>query len=166
MATRIESLRRAKLVDEPLVRMIISEVWGLSAMETTKEEDFLGVDIKAMDTYGRLYFFDVKRNSSTRRKDGSFTFTYLNKLGIEYKYADKNLVFVDECNSCIYFIKGERLQEYVDDEKTQKIVSKYDASRFVSLPKIVLESLSYYTHVLRGFEIDYLNRNCDENLFT
>lgn len=159
----VKSYRRAKLVDEPLVRLLIHEIWGLNTVETTKDDDIRGVDIKAVDTWGNLYVFDVKRNSGSRyNKD--FTFTYINRLGIECNF-ERDFVFIDEYNCKVHFVHGDALCGYVYDEKTQKVVSKNDASRFVALPLSVIGSLSYYSHQLRDFEVQYLCRNRDENLF-
>lgn len=112
---------RAKLVDEPIVEMLLSHKYykaGIKFMKADLQSDFDGTDIVCYSN-GVKRFINVKRNSSKYFNSPNFSIAInKNKLNI---YNNTSYVFIDEVADCLYIVDGIDLVKY--------IIEKYDNVR-------------------------------------
>lgn len=112
---------RAKLVDEPIVEMLLSHKYykaGIKFMKADLQSDFDGADIICYAN-GVKRSINVKRNSSKYFNSPNFSIAInKNKLNV---YNNTSYVFIDEVSDCIYIVDGIDLVKY--------IIEKYDNVR-------------------------------------
>ena len=112
---------RAKLVDEPIVEMLLSHKYynaGIKFMKADLQSDFDGTDIICYSN-GMKRFINVKRNSSKYFNSPNFSIAInKNKLNV---YNNTSYVFIDEVADCLYIVDGIDLVKY--------IIEKYDNVR-------------------------------------
>ena len=112
---------RAKLVDEPIVEMLLSHKYykaGIKFMKADLQSDFDGTDIICYAN-GVKRSRNVKRNSSKYFKSPNFSIAInKNKLTV---YNNISYVFIDEVADCLYIVDGIDLVKY--------IIEKYDNVR-------------------------------------
>ncbi len=112
---------RAKLVDEPIVEMLISNKYynaGVKFMKADLQSDFNGTDIICYSN-GMKRSLNVKRNSSKYFNSPNFSIAInKNKLNV---YNNTSYVFIDEVADCLYIVDGIDLVKY--------IIEKYDNVR-------------------------------------
>ena len=112
---------RAKLVDEPIVEMLLSHKYykaGIKFMKADLQSDFDGTDIVCYAN-GMKRSINVKRNSSKYFNSPNFSIAInKNKLNI---YNNTSYVFIDEVADCLYIVDGIDLVKY--------IIEKYDNVR-------------------------------------
>lgn len=112
---------RAKLVDEPIVEMLLSNKYykaGIKFMKADLQSDFDGTDIVCYSN-GVKRSLNVKRNSSKYFNSPNFSITInKNKLNV---YNNTSYVFIDEVSDCLYIVDGIDLVKY--------IIEKYDNVR-------------------------------------
>lgn len=109
---------RAKLVDEPIVEMLLSHKYykaGIKFMKADLQSDFDGTDIICYAN-GVKRSLNVKRNSSKYFNSPNFSIAInKNKLNA---YNNTSYVFIDEVSDCLYIVDGMDLFKY--------IIEKYD----------------------------------------
>ena len=112
---------RAKLVDEPIVEMLLSHKYykaGIKFMKADLQSDFDGTDIICYAN-GMKRSINVKRNSSKYFNSPNFSIAInKNKLNV---YNNTSYVFIDEVADCLYIVDGIDLVKY--------IIEKYDNVR-------------------------------------
>ena len=112
---------RAKLVDEPIVEMLLAHKYfkaGIKFMKADLQSDFDGTDIICYSN-GVKRLLNVKRNSSKYFNSPNFSIAInKNKLDV---YNNTSYVFIDEVADCLYIIDGMDLFRY--------IIEKYDNVR-------------------------------------
>ena len=112
---------RAKLVDEPIVEMLLSNKYynaGIKFMKADLQSDFDGTDIICYAN-GMKRSINVKRNSSKYFNSPNFSIA-INKNKINV-YNNTSYVFIDEVADCLYIVDGIDLVKY--------IIEKYDNVR-------------------------------------
>lgn len=104
---------RAKLVDEPIVEMLLSHKYykaGIKFMKADLQSDFDGTDIICYAN-GMKRSINVKRNSSKYFNSPNFSIAInKNKLNV---YNNTSYVFIDEVSDCLYIVDGIDLVKYI-----------------------------------------------------
>lgn len=104
---------RAKLVDEPIVEMLLSHKYyksGIKFMKADLKSDFDGTDIICYAN-GTKRSLNVKRNSSKYFNSPNFSIAInKNKLNV---YNNTSYVFIDEVADCLYIVDGMYLVKYI-----------------------------------------------------
>ena len=104
---------RAKLVDEPIVEMLLSHKYykaGIKFMKADLQSDFDGTDIICYAN-GVKRSINVKRNSSKYFNSPNFSIAInKNKLNV---YNNTSYVFIDEVADCLYIVDGIDLVKYI-----------------------------------------------------
>lgn len=104
---------RAKLVDEPIVEMLLSHKYykaGIKFMKADLQSDFDGTDIICYAN-GMKRSINVKRNSSKYFNSPNFSIAInKNKLSV---YNNTSCVFIDEVADCLYIVDGIDLVKYI-----------------------------------------------------
>ena len=104
---------RAKLVDEPIVEMLLSHKYykaGIKFMKADLQSDFDGTDIICYAN-GIKRSINVKRNSSKYFNSPNFSIAInKNKLSV---YNNTSYVFIDEVDDCLYIVDGIDLVKYI-----------------------------------------------------
>lgn len=104
---------RAKLVDEPIVEMLLSHKYykaGIKFMKADLQSDFDGTDIICYAN-GVKRSINVKRNSSKYFNSPNFSIAInKNKLNV---YNNTSYVFIDEVADCLYIVDGMDLVKYI-----------------------------------------------------
>lgn len=104
---------RAKLVDEPIVEMLLSHKYykaGIKFMKADLQSDFDGTDIICYAN-GMKRSINVKRNSSKYFNSQNFSIAInKNKLNV---YNNTSYVFIDEVSDCLYIVDGIDLVKYI-----------------------------------------------------
>lgn len=104
---------RAKLVDEPIVEMLLSHKYykaGIKFMKADLQSDFDGTDIICYAN-GMKRSINVKRNSSKYFNSPNFSIAInKNKLNV---YNNTSYVFIDEVADCLYIVDGIDLVKYI-----------------------------------------------------
>ena len=104
---------RAKLVDEPIVEMILSHKYfksGIKFMKADLKSDFDGTDIICYSS-GSKRILNVKRNSSKYFNSPNFSIA-VNKDNLSV-YNNTSYVFIDEVADCLYIVDGITLLKYI-----------------------------------------------------
>lgn len=129
------AVNRAKLVDEPIVEMILSRKYfknGIKFMMADLQSDFDGTDIVCYSD-GFRCSINVKRNSSKYYNSPNFTFT-INKNKVS-SYKTTLFVFIDEVCDCLYMVDGEKLYKYILENESRLRESDRDNKFFLIIPK-------------------------------
>lgn len=168
--THKPAVNRAKLVDEPIVEMLLSRRYyksGIKFMMADIQSDFDGTDI-IMQVNGTQRSLNVKRNSSAYYNSPNFTISLdKNKLN---KFNNTTFVFIDEVADSLYLIDGMKILKYALDNQNKVLQSKNSNNgHFVILPKKDLirmlddnpnAIIKYNKQIAKLFEIGR-----DENLY-
>ena len=163
------AVNRAKLVDEPIVEMILSRRYlksGIKFMKSDLETDFDGTDIICYSN-GLKRSLNVKRNSSKYYNSPNFSIT-LNKNKMN-SFKSTSFVFIDEVSDSLYIVDGEVLLKYIIENSRNLRSSDDNGVKFwIIIPKKDILSLisdnpnsiiKYNKQVARLFE---LGRNEDQ----
>lgn len=163
------AVNRAKLVDEPIVEMILSRRYlksGIKFMKSDLETDFDGTDIICYSN-GLKRSLNVKRNSSKYYNSPNFSIT-LNKNKMN-SFKSTSFVFIDEVSDSLYIVDGEVLLKYIIENSRNLRSSDDNGVKFwIIIPKKDILNLisdnpnsiiKYNKHVARLFE---LGRNEDQ----
>lgn len=164
------AVNRAKLVDEPIVEMLLSRRYyksGIKFMMADLQSDFDGTDI-IIQVNGTQRSLNVKRNSSAYYNSPNFTIT-LDKNNLN-TFNNTTFVFIDEVADALYVVDGLKLLKYVLDNQNKVLPSKTsDTKHFVILPKKELVDMlednpsaiiKYNKQIAKLFELGR-----DENLY-
>lgn len=163
------AVNRAKLVDEPIVEMILSRRYlksGVKFMKSDLETDFDGTDIICYSN-GLKRSLNVKRNSSKYYNSPNFSIT-LNKNKMN-SFKSTSFVFIDEVSDSLYIVDGEVLLKYIIENSRNLRSSDDNGVKFwIIIPKKDILNLisdnpnsiiKYSKQVARLFE---LGRNEDQ----
>ncbi len=104
---------RAKLVDEPIVEMLLAHKYfkaGIKFMKADLQTDFDGTDIICYAN-GIRRSLNVKRNSSKYFNSPNFSIA-INKDKVDV-YNNTSYVFIDEVADCLYIVDGMDLLKYI-----------------------------------------------------
>lgn len=130
------AINRAKLVDEPIVEMLLSRKYlksGIKFMKSDLQTDFNGTDI-VYYANGIKRFLDVKRNSSKYYNSPNFSIS-VNKDKIDV-YNNTSYVFIDETADSLYIVNGIELLKYIlDNVNNIKQSDKKQDSYYLVIPK-------------------------------
>ena len=155
------AVNRAKLVDEPIVEMLLSRKYlksGMKFMKADIQSDFEGTDIVCYFN-GIVRNFNVKRNSSKYFDSPNFSIT-VNKNKVT-NYQQTIFVFIDEVADCLYVIDGDRLFKYVLENSAKLRPTEKEDTFFLIIPKRELKQLvpnedhiiKYNKNVAKLFEL-------------
>lgn len=136
------AVNRAKLVDEPIVEMLLSRKYfnsGIKFMKADIQSDFDGTDIVCYSN-GFKKNLNVKRNSSKYFNSTNFTMT-INKNKVDI-YKATQYVFIDEVSDCLYLIDGELLCKYILDHGAKLRETDKENTFFLIIPKTDLAQLA------------------------
>lgn len=154
------TVNRAKLVDEPIVEMLLSRRFlksGLKFMKADIQSDFNGIDIVCYFN-GIRRNLNVKRNSSKYFDSPNFTIT-LDKSKIS-QYKETMFIFIDEVADSLYMVDGDQLFTYILSKSSKLRPTKKENVFFLVTPKsdiIALVSskdriIKYNKNIARLFE--------------
>ena len=154
------AVNRAKLVDEPIVEMLLSRRFlksGLKFMKADIQSDFNGTDIICYFN-GIRRNLNVKRNSSKYFDSPNFTIT-LDKSKIS-QYKETMFIFIDEVADSLYMVDGDQLFTYILSKSSKLRPTKKENMFFLVTPKSDIISLvsskdriiKYNKNIARLFE--------------
>lgn len=130
------AVNRAKLIDEPIVEMLLSRKYlnsGLKFMKSDIQSDFDGTDIVCYFN-GVKRNLNVKRNSSKYYSSPNFTIS-LDKNNLEI-FNNTSFVFIDEVADSLYVVDGTALLKYILNNTDNIKQSANNSNKsFVILPK-------------------------------
>lgn len=161
---------RTKLIDEPIVEMLLSRKYSQSGMKFMKSDSSNSscTDISCYYN-GTKRLLNVKRNLSRYYNSPNFTVTiHKNKMDV---FKDTTFVFIDEVSDCLYMVDGGVLLQYIlehsdklnaiegNEHKAYILIPKRDIRKLISdSPTSIIR---YNKAVAKLFEL-----NRDENLYT
>ena len=127
---------RAKLVDEPIVEMLLSHKYykaSIKFMKADLQSDFDGADIICYAN-GVKRSLNVKRNSSKYFNSPNFSITInKNKLNV---YNNTSYVFIDEVADCLYIVDGMDLVKYIiENNDNVRQSEKKPGNFYLIIPK-------------------------------
>ena len=130
------AVNRAKLVDEPIVEMLLSRKYlksGIRFMKSDLAADFEGSDIICYSN-GVKRNYNIKRNSSKYFRSPNFTMAIdKNNLGA---FNNTSYVFIDEVADSLYIVDGLSLLKYILEHKDNiNMSSDPNKKPWVLLPK-------------------------------
>ena len=130
------AVNRAKLVDEPIVEMLLSHKYyksGIKFMKADLQSDFDGTDIICYAN-GMKRSLNVKRNSSKYFNSPNFSIAInKNKLNV---YNNTSYVFIDEVADCLYIVDGMDLFKYIIEKYANvKQSEKKPGNFYLVIPK-------------------------------
>lgn len=154
------AVNRAKLVDEPIVEMLLSRRFlksGLKFMKADIQSDFNGTDIICYFN-GIRRNLNVKRNSSKYFDSPNFTIT-VDKSKIS-QYKETMFIFIDEVADSLYMVDGDQLFTYILSKSSKLRPTKKENMFFLVTPKSDVISLvsskdriiKYNKNIARLFE--------------
>lgn len=155
------AVNRAKLVDEPIVEMLLSRRYlksGMKFMKADIQSDFNGTDIVCYFN-GITRNLNVKRNSSKYFDSPNFTIT-VDKSKIS-QYKETMFIFIDEVADSLYIVDGDQLFTYILSKSSKLRPTKKESTFFLVTPKSDIISLvssqdriiKYNKNIARLFEI-------------
>ncbi len=107
-------INRTKLVDEPIVEMLLNKKYKKSGIQFMKSSAHdLDCTNSSIICYGNgtRKGLNIKRNSSKYYRSSNFSIAVnKNKLGC---YIGNTYVFVDEVSDCLYIVDGMQLLNYI-----------------------------------------------------
>lgn len=127
---------RAKLVDEPIVEMLLAHKYfksGIKFMKADLQSDFDGTDIICYAN-GIKRSLNVKRNSSKYFNSPNFSIA-INKNKVDV-YNNTSYIFIDEVADCLYIVDGLDLYKYILEKSDNVRQSDKKADNFyLVIPK-------------------------------
>jgi hypothetical protein len=122
---------RTKLVDEPIVEMLLSNKYSKANMTFVKSADTNEYSYYANGVMRNLV---IRRNSSKYYNSANFSIS-INKDDISV-YNNSLFVFIDEIANCLYTVNGEDLLKYILQKKDNlKASSANPDSYYLLIPK-------------------------------
>jgi hypothetical protein len=107
------AVNRAKLVDEPIVEMILAHKYSkqnVKFMKADLESDYNGTDIICYSD-GVKKSINVKRNSSKHYNSPNFSIS-INKNNLTM-FRNTSFIFIDEVADSLYTVDGTALLSYI-----------------------------------------------------
>lgn len=161
---------RAKLIDEPFVRTILSYYWRTDDIDfilPTREEDWNHGDIIQISNSNpdNKIYYDVKRNSSTGINTPNFLFAYKSATGIPYEFKSNGyFVYIDDVTADIIILHHDKMKEYVNMYKHIQS-NRGDKSAYILIPKSVMRKDAYTIFKGNQQRINFLANNKEYNQF-
>lgn len=130
------AINRAKLVDEPIVEMLLARKYSNSNVKFMKadlQSDFEGTDIICFAN-GVKRPINVKRNSSRYYNSPNFSISLdKNKLNM---FKNTSFIFIDEVADALYMVDGTMLLAYILEHSDRISSSKYNPNKlWAVIPK-------------------------------
>lgn len=130
------AINRAKLVDEPIVEMLLTKKYKnseLTIMKSDIKTDYEGADIICISN-GTKRFINVKRNSSKHFNSPNFSISIdKNKLNT---FKNTQFAFIDESANSIYMVDGVKLLSYILEHSEKISTLKYNENKaWAIIPK-------------------------------
>ena len=133
-------LNRTRLVDEPIVEMLLTKKYGKSNVKFMKSS--ADPDCTDLICYGNgiVRSLNVKRNSSKYHSSPNFSIAInKNHLGV---YNNASYVFIDEVADCLYIVDGMTLLTYILEHADNVRQSDNSAGNYyIVIPKKDVASL-------------------------
>lgn len=108
------TLNRTKLVDEPIVEMLLNKKYSKSGIRfmrsATGDSECTGI---ICYSNGAKKYLNIKRNSSKYYRSRNFSIN-VNKNRLDC-YSGTTYVFIDEVSDCLYIVDGMQLLNYILD---------------------------------------------------
>jgi hypothetical protein len=143
-------VNRAKLVDVPIIEMLLAKKYKDSSIYFMKGNESAGdVDSITCISDGFKRTLNVKRNSSKYYKSPNFNiFIDKNKLSV---FKDSLFAFIDEASDSIYMVEGAKLLQYILENPKNIKPSNYSENKVsVILPKSdIILLVSDSNHIIK-----------------
>ena len=162
------STNRARLIDEPIVEMLIAKKYaksGIKFLHSDSQSDTANSIICSVN--GTNKQLNVKRNASKYWNSNNFTITfYKDNLSV---FSNNTFVFIDELANCLYLVNGIDLLKYLLENIHKANHSKVGNGYYIIVPKTDIADLAtnnsgdiikYSKQIANLFE-----SNRDETLF-
>ena len=162
------STNRARLIDEPIVEMLIAKKYaksGIKFLHSDSQSDIANSIICSVN--GTNKQLNVKRNASKYWNSNNFTITfYKDNLSV---FNNNTFVFIDELANCLYIVNGIDLLKYLLENIHKANHSKVGNGYYIIVPKTDIADLAtnnsgdiikYSKQIANLFE-----SNRDETLF-
>lgn len=130
------AVNRAKLIDEPIVEMLLTNKYYKSGVSFTRADiksDLCGVDIVCYSN-GIKRNINVKRNSSKYYSSPNFTMS-IDKNNLEV-FNNSIYVFIDEVADALYIVDGVSLLSYIVNHDNCIMTSNKNSNKsYILIPK-------------------------------
>jgi len=125
---------RTRLVDEPIVEMLLNKRYSKSGIRfmrpATNDQDCTDIICYSNGTKKTL---NIRRNSSKYYRSPNFSIVInKNKLGC---YCGNTYVFIDEVSDCLYIVDGMQLLNYILDHADNVKQSENSSNCYLVIPK-------------------------------
>jgi len=161
---KLRKIEQEKTKSEIIVTRFISESGGWLASQSTKRDDFDGVDIVAINPKtNKQITIDVKNSNDKNRNSPNFLFTTVNGLGKPYTTKRTDYVaFLNRPESFgphkveIVFIEFNKLTEIIEtNNKIKYLPSKeYKLGRYVLIPKYLVRNATPHHHFYEQYNVN------------
>lgn len=137
------AINRAKLVDEPIIEMLLTKKYAGSSLTFMRSDihlDYEGVDI-VCSSNGTKKYINVKRNSSKHYRSPNFSIALdKNKLDV---FKNSSFAFIDETADAVYFVDGAALLTYILEHADRSNAYPNNANKlWIVIPKSDIASIS------------------------
>lgn len=136
------SANRARLIDEPIVEMLMAKKYaksGIKFLHSDSQSDFNGNNI-VCSVNGTNKQLNVKRNASKYWNSHNFTITfYKDNLSV---FNNNTFVFIDESANCLCLVNGIDLLKYILENIHKANRSKVGNSYYIIVPKTDIADLA------------------------
>lgn len=161
-------MNRTKLVDEPIVEMLLSNKYSKAGISFLKENDDFECTNLMCYSNGTKRLLHVKRNSSKYYSSNNFTLSLdKNKLHV---FNNASFVFIDEVADTLYIVDGIALLKYILEHANNVQQSvKNPKNSWIILPKkdiaaLVNDNPNNIIHYSKAVATLFANSR-DEDLF-
>lgn len=135
------STNRARLIDEPIVEMLIAKKYaksGIKFLHSDSQSDTANSIICSVN--GTNKQLNVKRNASKYWNSNNFTITfYKDNLSV---FNNNTFVFIDELANCLYLVNGIDLLKYLLENIHKANHSKVGNGYYIIVPKTDIAGLA------------------------
>lgn len=163
-------VNRTKLVDTPIVKMILSKTYNKSDIKfmlPDRKLELNGINLICL-VNGKKRNICIKRNSQKYFNSQNFTFSLnCNKLNV---FNNTLFVFIDELCNSIYIVDGVKLLSYIINNSDKLQASKSNQSMtWLLIPKSdIISMVSEYSNGIIKYNDQVMNLfsiGRDENLY-
>lgn len=163
------STNRARLIDEPIVEMLMAKKYAKSGIKFLHSGSSFDNSSNSVicSVNGTNKQLSIKRNASKYWDSNNFTITfYKDNLSV---FNNNTFVFIDELANCLYLVNGIDLLKYILENIHKANHSKVGHGYYIIVPKTDIADLAtnnsgdiirYNKQIANLFE-----SNRDENLF-
>ena len=136
------SANRARLIDEPIVEMLLAKKYaksGIKFLHSDSSFDSASSNI-ICSVNGTNKQLSIKRNASKYWNSNNFTITfYKDNLSV---FNNNIFVFIDELANCIYIVNGIDLLKYILENIHKANHSKVGNGYYIIVPKTDMADLA------------------------